>query len=77
MYFSEYEAALRTYQGPDPLKPWYDYIVWVEQRYPKGGKEGNLPILLEKCIKEFKTDSVHSQDKRYLEVWVKYVSMES
>ena len=51
------------------------YIEWVEQTYPKGGKEGNLPTLLEKCIKEFKDDQTYSQDARYLDVWIKYASM--
>ena len=51
------------------------YIEWVEQTYPKGGKDGNLPTLLEKCIKEFKDDETYSQDTRYLGVWVKYASM--
>ena len=51
------------------------YIEWVEQTYPKGGKEGNLPVLLEKCIKEFKDEPTYSQDARYLDVWIKYASM--
>ncbi len=73
LVFREFETALRTYSGPDPLEPWHRYIVWVEQTFPKGGKEGNLQQLLEKCIKEFKDDPVQCQDERYLEVWIKYV----
>jgi hypothetical protein len=45
----------------------------VEQTFPKGGKEGNLQQLLEKCIKEFKDDPAACQDERYLDVWIKYV----
>ena len=30
------------------------YISWIEQEYPKGGKEGNLSTLIESCIKKFK-----------------------
>ena len=66
---------MRTNQGKDLLEPWISYIIWVEQTYPKGGKEGNLPTLLEKCIKEFKDDKINSQDERYLNVWLKYASM--
>ena len=73
--FSKFEAELRTNQGKDQLEPWVKYIEWVEQTYPKGGKEGNLPTLLEKCIKEFKDDQTYSQDTRYLDVWIKYASM--
>ena len=74
-FFSKFEAALRTNQGNDLLEAWVQYIEWVEQTYPKGGKDGNLPTLLEKCIKEFKDDETYSQDTRYLGVWVKYASM--
>ena len=70
----EFETELRTYSGPDPLEPWHNYVVWVEQNYPKGGKDGNLKTLLEKCIQNFKNDVSVSQDLRYLDVWVKYVS---
>ena len=66
---------MRTNDGKDPLEPWINYITWVEQTYPKGGKEGNLAVLLEKCIKQFKDDKVYSQDVRYLDIWNKYASM--
>ena len=57
------------------MDPWHRYISWVEQSYPKGGKEGNVHIVLEKCIQKFKDDlSVHS-DWRYLEVWLKYAAI--
>jgi hypothetical protein len=46
VFSREFETALRTYTGPDPLDPWHQYITWVEQTFPKGGKEGNLQQLL-------------------------------
>ena len=45
----------------------------MEQTFPKGGKGGNLQELLEKCIKEFRSDPVLNQDERYLDIWIKYV----
>jgi len=70
-----FETELRTYSGSDPLDPWYRYISWIEQSYPKGGKEGNIHVILEKCIQKFKDDkSVHS-DSRYLEAWLKYAAI--
>ena len=72
-----YELALRTYSGEDPLEAWYDYIVWVEQTYPNGGKEGNLNSLLEKCLKEFKGDVKYNDDPRFFEVWMKYANLSS
>jgi hypothetical protein len=50
----QFEEELREYSGEDPLDPWYRYIQWVEQSYPKGGKEGQVHVLIEKCIKKFK-----------------------
>ena len=72
-----YELALRTYDGDDPLEAWYTYIVWVEQTYPNGGKEGNLNSLLEKCLKEFKGDVKYNDDPRFFEVWMKYANLSS
>ena len=73
VYFRGFELALRTYEGPDPLEPWYNYIVWVEQTFSKTGKDGNLNELIEKCIKQFKDDGNYTQDPRFFEVWMKYV----
>lgn len=28
----EFEQTIESYEGDDPLEPWYEYIVWVEQR---------------------------------------------
>ena len=36
---NKYETELRSYDGSDPLDPWYRYISWVEQSYPKGKKK--------------------------------------
>jgi len=70
-----FETEIRSYNGADPLDPWYRYISWVEQSYPRGGKEGNIHILLENCIKLFKDDQDARNDVRFLEVWLKYAAM--
>ena len=33
-------------------------VQWVEQTYPKGGKDGQVHVLIEKCIKKFKVSCV-------------------
>ena len=71
---SAFEAEIRSSSSSsDPLSPWHRYISWVEQNFPRGGKEGGINVLLEKCIKEFKDDERFKQDQRYLQVWTKYV----
>lgn len=70
----EFEKAIETYDGDDPLQPWYDYIVWIEQVYPKSGKESALHELLSKCLALFEKDERYFQDRRMLKLYIKYVS---
>ena len=53
----QFEEELRSYNGEDQLDPWYRYIQWVEQTSPKGGKEGQVHVIIEKCIKKFKGEA--------------------
>lgn len=73
----EYEKELRTYSGDDPLDIWYRYVVWVEQNYPKGGKDGNIKVLIEKCVEAIQSSEKYLNDPRYLEIWIKYASISS
>lgn len=69
----EHEAAIRQYQGPDPLDPWFNYIQWVEQSYPKHGHEGNIDKLIKDCLQLFEKDERYFQDRRLIKLWIKYV----
>ncbi|KAL4716638.1 hypothetical protein ACJJTC_008273 [Scirpophaga incertulas] len=69
----EHEAAIRHYQGPDPLDPWFNYIQWVEQSYPKHGHEGNIDKLIKDCLQLFEKDERYFQDRRLVKLWIKYV----
>lgn len=71
----EFERAIEVYEGDDPLQPWYDYIVWVEQIYPRSGKESALHELLSKCLALFERDERYFQDSRMLKLYIKYVSV--
>lgn len=74
-YCSSFEEELRTSaESDDPLDPWYRYVIWTEQTFPKGGKDSKLKPLLEKCIPEFKNNEKFNQDHRFMEIWNKYVS---
>ena len=55
----------------------FRYISWVEQEYPKGGKEGNIPTLIESCIRKFKDDKTVHNDPRFVEIWLKYAAISS
>ncbi|XP_064100488.1 mitotic checkpoint serine/threonine-protein kinase BUB1-like [Macrobrachium nipponense] len=75
----EFEEELRTYSGDDPLDVWYRYILWVEQNYPKGGKDGNLKKLIQNCIISIQRNSVvmekYKNDGRFLSLWIKYANI--
>ncbi|PNF15654.1 hypothetical protein B7P43_G15592 [Cryptotermes secundus] len=71
----KYEVLLRSYEGNDPIEPWYEYILWVEQSFLRDGREGNLNILLQRCLTHFKEDERYFQDRRYIELWIKYIEM--
>ncbi|XP_042868187.1 uncharacterized protein LOC122250695 isoform X3 [Penaeus japonicus] len=74
-----FEEELRTYSGDDPLDVWYRYVLWVEQNYPKGGKEGNIMKLIEKCVTALHTSTdthkKYDNDSRFLELWIKYANL--
>ena len=76
---SDFEKELRAYTGDDPLEVWYNYAQWIEENYPKGGRDGNLQKLIESCFKTLynteETKDKYNDDSRVLNLWIKYVSV--
>lgn len=70
----EYEKNIRSYVGEDPLSVWYEYVSWVEQSYPKSGKESALDELIQKCLLTFEHEDKYKQDARMIKLYIKYVS---
>uniref|UniRef100_A0A8B9G5T0 BUB1 N-terminal domain-containing protein n=1 Tax=Amazona collaria TaxID=241587 RepID=A0A8B9G5T0_9PSIT len=68
----EFESKIRFYSGDDPLDVWDRYIKWTEQTFPQGGKESNLPALLERAVKALNEQKQYYKDPRYLNVWLKF-----
>lgn len=68
-----YEDAIKNYEGDDPLDNWYDYILWVEQSYPKSGHESHIGRLLQQCLAIFEKDVKYHQDRRFIRLWINYV----
>lgn len=73
----EYYNQITTYQGDDPLSVWYEFILWLEQSYPKSEREGNLVTVLEECIRIFENDERYSNDGRFCKIWIKFIDMQS
>ncbi|XP_011300124.1 uncharacterized protein, partial [Fopius arisanus] len=72
----KYEDAIKDYEGDDPLEMWYEYILWVEQSYPKSGHESHIGKLLQQCLAAFEKETKYHQDRRYIRLWINYISMQ-
>lgn len=70
----ELEQAIHNYDGDDPLEAWYDYIIWIEQSFPSGGKESGLEEVLTKCLINFEDETRYHQDRRLIKLYIKFVS---
>lgn len=68
-----HEERIQNYEGPDPLQPWYEYILFLEQTHPASG---NKAILL-KCIAKFENDERYHQDHRFIKLCMKYIDTQS
>lgn len=68
------EKEIHDYTGDDPLSVWYNYIEWIEQSFPSGGKESGLQEVLSKCLAEFESDERYKQDRRMIKLYIKFVS---
>lgn len=66
---------IRMYEGDDPLNPYYDYILWLEQSFPKMGRESNIMSVIEDAIIKFKDFDKYKQDHRFVKIMIKYVSI--
>jgi len=73
IFFRMYEDAIKNYEGEDPLDNWYEYILWVEQSYPKSGHESHIGRLLQQCLGIFEKETKYHQDRRYIRLWINYV----
>ena len=72
---SEYEAAIKGYEGDDPLQPWLPYIAWTQESFVSGGVRSYLVPLLEKCTRKFLDVDRYKSDKRYFGIWMTYADM--
>lgn len=73
IYFRQFEHAIRTYEGDDPLAPRFEYIKWLEQIYFKQGPESNLLPLIEETVQKFKDNEKYKQDQRFVQILINFV----
>lgn len=59
----------------DPSKQldlWYEYIDWLEQNVPDGGKVNGLTNAIEKCIELYYNKKEYKQDERLFDIFMKF-----
>ncbi|XP_053212201.1 mitotic checkpoint serine/threonine-protein kinase BUB1 beta-like [Panonychus citri] len=69
---ASYEEKILLDDGDDPLQNWLEFIDWIEQSYPCGGKEGRLMDVLTDCVQRFIEDSRYGDDERFYSVFARY-----
>ncbi|KAL4135310.1 hypothetical protein QTP88_006926 [Uroleucon formosanum] len=73
----KYDHAIRTYEGDDPLAPYFEYMKWLEQIYLKHGPESNLLPLIEEAVQKFKNDEKYKQDPRFITILINFIENQS
>ncbi|XP_059486788.1 uncharacterized protein LOC132203206 isoform X2 [Neocloeon triangulifer] len=70
----QFEMNLRSYEGDDPLQPWFDYISWMEQTSTGRGKQ--FREILKQCLKTFSGVAQYHNDSRFIDLWLKFLSVQ-
>lgn len=71
----KYVNAIQNYTGDDPLAPWYDYLLWIEENFVIDfEKETLFENVLEVCLSRFEKSDQYKQDRRLIKLFIKFVS---
>ncbi|XP_065351212.1 uncharacterized protein LOC135946778 [Cloeon dipterum] len=70
----QFEMNLRSYEGDDPMQPWFEYISWMEQTSTGRGKQ--FREILKQCLKNFSGVESYLNDDRLVDLWLKYLSVQ-
>lgn len=72
---SQWEHAINTYQGSDPLDLWFRYICWLESNVNANkALEAKFRKAVEQCLSTYDKFENYKQDLRMVKLWIKYVS---
>uniref|UniRef100_A0A182N281 BUB1 N-terminal domain-containing protein n=1 Tax=Anopheles dirus TaxID=7168 RepID=A0A182N281_9DIPT len=67
------EETIESYEGDDPLLPWYNYFLWVEQTNVSNFKPPAQEQALRRCVQLFENDAQYMQDHRFIKLCIKYI----
>ncbi|XP_053657673.1 uncharacterized protein LOC128706755 [Anopheles marshallii] len=68
-----HEKEIDSYDGDDPLLPWYEYFYWMEQTNVSNFKPMIQEQALRRCVQLFENDQRYMQDHRFIKLCIKYI----
>lgn len=72
----QWELAINSYNGQDPLDLWFRYICWLESNYNSNSAlEAKFRKSVEQCLSTYDKYDNYKQDIRMVKLWIKYVSV--
>lgn len=67
--------AIENYKGTDPLAPWYEYLLWMEENFVINSKQDTIfDEILANCLCRFEHEERYKQDRRLIKLFIKFVS---
>lgn len=68
--------SIEKYTGFDPLAPWYQYLQWIDENFTIDFKHETIfDHILTACLCKFEQDERYKQDRRFIKLFIKYVSI--
>eukprot|EP00794_Sanderia_malayensis_P020252 gene20252-22236_t len=72
----QFELALRTNDGPDPLDIWYRYVIWTEQHSPEGSdSEANILKDPTEIFNYMYSQNIGTEHSLFYESWTALLEM--
>uniref|UniRef100_A0A182T4J9 BUB1 N-terminal domain-containing protein n=1 Tax=Anopheles maculatus TaxID=74869 RepID=A0A182T4J9_9DIPT len=68
-----HEQEIDSYEGDDPLLPWYEYFFWMEQTNVSNFKPMIQEQALRRCVQRYENDPRYMQDHRFIKLCIKYI----
>lgn len=76
VFNSQWEHAINSYNGQDPLDLWFSYVCWLESNLSSYQVlESKFRKSVEHCLSMYDKYENYKQDLRMVKLWIKYVSL--
>lgn len=65
--------AILEYSGDDPIEPWYNYLLWIEERYEVHMDKTIFGPVLRAFLEQYQYKKEFHQDRRFIKGFFYYV----